>query len=68
MLKIIEQQESYVIKHRSKNMKKTDEGFAGFLQTLNGFFENKLLSGNRNDFQLWHCNKYYKVVDAKFFI
>ena len=52
MLKIIEQQESYVIKYRSKNMKKTDEGFAGFLQTLNSFFENKLLSGNRNDFQL----------------
>ena len=52
MLKIIEQQESYIIKHRSKNMKKTDEGFAGFPQTLNVFFENKLQSGNRNDFQL----------------
>ena len=34
MLKIIEQQESYVIKHRIKNMKKTDKGFVGFLQTL----------------------------------
>ena len=53
MLKIIEQQESYPVKHNSKNMKKTVEGFAGFLQTLNGFFfENKLLSRNRNDFQL----------------
>ena len=34
MLKIIEQQESQVIKHRSKNVKKTDKGFAGFLQTF----------------------------------
>ena len=47
MLKIIEQQESYVIKHRSKNMKKTDEGFAGFLQTLDGFFENNPVDTGR---------------------
>ena len=52
MLKIIEQQESYAIKQGSKNMKKTHEGFVGLLQTLNVFFENKLLSGNRNDVQL----------------
>ena len=53
MLKLIEQQESYVIKHRIKNMKKKRRKvLRDSFKRFNGFFENNLLSGNRNNFQL----------------
>ena len=50
MLKIIEHQESYVIKHSSINMKK--ETFWEIpSNALMAFFKKKLLSCNRNDLQ-----------------
>ena len=52
MLKIIEQQENYVMKHRSKNMKKMIKVLRDSFKYFNGFFENKLLSGSRNNIQL----------------